>query len=989
MDAATDTVSTLTAEPNGSFLRTISSQPVRLQRSGGWVPLDATLHPAEGGGYATTTTTSQLTLSGGGSGPLAVMQDGSRQLSLTFPSPLPTPTVTGDTALYQDVLPGVDLRVSADEQGGFSEVLIVKSQDSAANPELTHLELTTAAQGVQVAADSGGNLTASDVATGDAVFHAAAPIMWDSSTTATDPTSGASPARTSARTVTNADETAADGTVTTDAVDEPAPGAHQAPVEVSSTDGQLTLTPDAGLLNDSATHYPVYIDPTWVPVSHSSSASTYVQSAYPGTSNYNDKGNSLGVGDQGWTSPTGAERSYYQFSIGSTMGDKHIHSAELDVTQSYSADWSCTKYNVTARNVGPIHTTTTWNAQPGLYSDTDTEPFTGSNNKDCAGGTRGGFNVTSAVANDGDGTVTFRLTGSESNRTAFKRFNKKATLAIRYNTKPNVPSSLKASPAPVSPATQGCDSDTYGWIGKTSSVRVSAHVSDPDGSKQNIHGEFAFWDKGGSGTATAHNLISTGDAAGEGNNVPGSGGTSAITVATSRLSDGHKYGWHVRTNDGIDTSAESAYCYFWYDDTAPNTIHATTSDFPTDGTGTKHEGDPATFALSATDPAPSGAHASGLSHFDYSTASAAALAGDGGTHVSANANGGATVTLTPTAWGSNTLYVSAVDKAGNQSATVSVQFYVPADLTKTVHPGDVDGDGTPDLLAADGTSGNLDLIAPSHEVPNSGGTPAPPLASNAANGPTGSDGSHSWADTLLAHRSSATHSSTGNWVDDLWAYRNGHLSFYANNLNNQGGLAGNSNLYYTRANHSDITSRPPCTAGDCTAYATDWSHVTQMIAPGDVNGDGHPDLITVENKQLWLYLGSAASGQFDAAENLSTLDWSNRTLMAPGDANGDGRPELWTRRNSDGVIFQYALPATTPTLGSPVQVGTPDFSAANRPMITSLGDLDGDGYPDVLSIIKERRLWANMGHALSGTSALGAHNVVSTSPLWQSVTDIG
>ena len=54
-------------------------------------------------------------------------------------------------------------------------------------------------------------------------------------------------------------------------------------------------------------------------------------------------------------------------------------------------------------------------------------------------------------------------------------------------------------------------------------------------------------------------------------------------------------------------------------------------------------------------------------------------------------------------------------------------------------------------------------------------------------------------------------------------------------------------------------------SGNCTGYdSTDWSDAMQILATGDVYGTGLPDLLTVENGQLWMYEGEF-SGTIDTA----------------------------------------------------------------------------------------------------------------------------
>ncbi|WP_316780705.1 FG-GAP repeat domain-containing protein [Streptomyces sasae] len=344
------------------------------------------------------------------------------------------------------------------------------------------------------------------------------------------------------------------------------------------------------------------------------------------------------------------------------------------------------------------------------------------------------------------------------------------------------------------------------------------------------------------------------------------------------------------------------------------------------------------------------------------------------------------VQYTPTAWGSNTLWVAAVDRAGNESQPVAYHFYVPENPGGSVHPGDVDNDGRPDLLADDADSGSLDLIHTDREVATD-----PTIAADASAAPVAADGTSTWADTLIAHRSSSAHSTTGAWVDDLWAYKNGHLWLYGNNINNDGGVAGHGNRYYTKDNRISIT-RPSCVTGDCTGYTGDWSAVTQMIAPGDVDGDGNPDLITVENAKLWLFLGSNA-GKLAEARKIGDAGWNGYTVIAPGDVNADGHADLWARKNDTGEIYQYpASIGSTISLGARTQITTGAFTQASRPLAASPGDQNGDGLPDLYTVIvsgSDRYLWANMGQSPDANGyTLGAHNVVSTSTFWNNVTNI-
>lgn len=67
-----------TANPDGTYTFTESAAPSRIYRGNAWVPLGPTLHRNSDGTISPAVTTSTLTLSGGGSRPLATSATGGR-----------------------------------------------------------------------------------------------------------------------------------------------------------------------------------------------------------------------------------------------------------------------------------------------------------------------------------------------------------------------------------------------------------------------------------------------------------------------------------------------------------------------------------------------------------------------------------------------------------------------------------------------------------------------------------------------------------------------------------------------------------------------------------------------------------------------------------------------------------------------------------------------------------------------------------------------
>lgn len=991
--AATDPYSTLTAQPDGTFTGEVSAAPERVKADGAWVSLDPTLHRNADGTYSTAATTAALTLSGGGNTPLAAMDDAGRKLAFSWPTALPKPQVSGATALYPEVLPGVDLSVVASEQGGFSDTIIVKNAQAAQNPALATLNLATSGTDVSLATDSAGNITATDSA-GHVIYHAPAPVMWDSSTdTAAAPSakpsasgsaSGSASASTSKARAAAAADPADSATAPTSSTAGPGADAQVAPVGVRVRAGSMTLTPEEGLLTAADTAYPVYIDPSYTPVWVSAASTTgdytYIQQGYPGTANWKrsddtDK-NGLGVGYQGYSSPTGIERTIYQWNLGTAIDSKNIHGAVLNVSETASASWGCESYSVHAYTMSShIGSGTTWsNYNAAGRTLLDTQSVGGAYNADCAGATPANFNVTSALANDTDGVLTIELTGDEGNSTAFKRFAKSAKLSYTYNTTPSIPTGPSVSPAPKSPASQGCDSTgPWGYIasgGAGGYVTLSGKVADPDSSSgQLVRGQFGLWDDSTAGGST--DIISIGYAAGgsqgtmDSNADSGwqtSGSTATRRIPTSKLTDGHLYGWELRSDDGINHSGNTAVCHFRYDATAPTGI--TVNGTAVTGGSCVDAGTlsgAATFTLGATD------SGSGLDHFDYTLGAASDLAGDGGTHQAA----GQAFTVPAASWGSYFLSAAAVDKAGNESAAVCYTFYVPDNPAAQVTPGDIDGDGFRDFAAISNSTYSGPLTGLRYYPTNARNSTAR-IASDNTNGPNANG---TWDGALIAHRSTPERSATGTKTDDMWALgTDKHLYLYRNNVNSATGTAGHQGQIYSSDQRVTL-DRPDCdpAVADCSLYTTSWAQVQQIIAPGDMNGDGVPDLIARESSNLlWFFPGTPSGAAFGSPQLLGHGGWDNYTVLAPGNTAGDGGvAAMWARDDTTGALWQYpaTLTAGKVTFAPRVQIGA-NFTAAAYPLMTSVGDINGGGSaPDLIATTSGSKLVDQLGPAT--TSATG------------------
>jgi len=240
VDEATTETTMVTANPDGTFTSKTSTEPVRVKKPQGWVDVDPALQADPDGTVRPAATSLDMAFSGGGSGPLATLTDpDGNQLEYSWPGKLPAPVLAGATATYPEVLPDVDLVVTADVES-FTQVLVVKTAEAAANPDLDSFDIALAADGLTILQNTNGNVQAVNDA-GDIQFQSKTPAMWDSTH---DPEAGTAPT-------------------------ESGPGTGQVtplPSDVTLTEtgdeATITVTPDEKALTGNDVVYPVYIDPT-------------------------------------------------------------------------------------------------------------------------------------------------------------------------------------------------------------------------------------------------------------------------------------------------------------------------------------------------------------------------------------------------------------------------------------------------------------------------------------------------------------------------------------------------------------------------------------------------------------------------------------------------------------------------------------------------------------------------------------------------------
>ncbi|MBT2478130.1 LamG-like jellyroll fold domain-containing protein [Streptomyces sp. ISL-94] len=991
------------ANPNGSLSTTTHLKPVRVLKSGKWTELDPTLQLNPDGTYSPQATPTQVTLSGGGTGPLATLKHHEgRSLELSFPVALPAPKITGDSALYPDVFPGVDLQASVNDQGAFSEVLIVRTAQAAANPALHSLRLATKAEGLTLGSDSAGNLQAA-APDGTPAYTSATPLMWDSSTSGQKATPSFTNLLVNRSTATE-DGSGPTGPLPTElttpsSTDSPGPGAQVKTIGISTQPDAVTLTPDQELLTGEKTTYPVYIDPMVNPVTSGTGHFVVAQEGCSNATTY-DKAQDYGqgVGYQQYSSNCfGMQESFYEINTSALTPQMVVQKSTLYLTATYAADHGCSNtWPVTVKQTNPISSGTNWNNRPGVVSTVGTQQIS-SAYFDC-GYKYAAFDITDRIrqvaSHDAD-TWTFGLYGDGNkvrSNLGFMRFASNPYITTVFDIPPTAPDSVSTTPDSANPGGAACNGGTPGWIGRTSTtggmsnISLNARLTTPmEGA--NLQAIYTVWDNmknnGSGGAATVSQPRSPFVAS----------GTTARTNIGITVADGHQYGWGVKAYDGTLEGPWTSDCNFKVDLTPPTAAaFGDSKAYPPLGSGrtpTAHAGDTGiTIPVSSKDILPTGCDLmaclkSEIRRFEYALDAPIPVSGAQSVAVTADANGAATtnipISLTAQQWGTHALYVRAVDGAGN-SRPAAYSFYAPWNPATPVTAGDLTGDGIPDILRPDRTgSGNL-LLSPGNTDVS-----APAITSSTA---AQSPDKTGWDNYLVTHRGSLSQSG----VDDVFTYNRTTRKMYV--YGNDASSNGTPGRFTLTENVTPVATKPTCNpAAQCTGYVTDWSKVTQILAPGSfANASGLADLVTVEDNRLWYYPGSSMGNtRLGQGMLLGSGDWSRTTLIAPGKVGGT--PTLWARDEVTGRVHSYTLSfnagyvptavLTPPSAQAPASALT-TIDPKLYPQVGSYGDLNGDGRADIWAIDTNQQLVAFTGTSTGfSTTPVSLGNLNKPSAQWK------
>ncbi|MFC9913016.1 FG-GAP repeat domain-containing protein [Streptomyces sp. NPDC059862] len=158
--------------------------------------------------------------------------------------------------------------------------------------------------------------------------------------------------------------------------------------------------------------------------------------------------------------------------------------------------------------------------------------------------------------------------------------------------------------------------------------------------------------------------------------------------------------------------------------------------------------------------------------------------------------------------------------------------------------------------------------------------------------------------------------------------------------------------------------KPGCGAAvkPSTSYTTlatsGWTQYDALTSPGDVSGDGRPDLIARNSSTGAVYLYKGTSDGKLASRVKLYDNWKGyKKIVGTGDFTGDGKADLLAQDTSDN-LYRYNGKGDG-TFAARVKVLSNWGGSYN--VVVGVGDITDDGRPDLVSRDTSGNVWRNSG----------------------------
>jgi 6-phosphogluconolactonase (cycloisomerase 2 family) len=124
----------------------------------------------------------------------------------------------------------------------------------------------------------------------------------------------------------------------------------------------------------------------------------------------------------------------------------------------------------------------------------------------------------------------------------------------------------------------------------------------------------------------------------------------------------------------------------------------------------------------------------------------------------------------------------------------------------------------------------------------------------------------------------------------------------------------------------------------------------RSVAIGDLDGNGKPDLAVanVGSASVSVFRNTSTSGSIAAGSFAAKVDFATGTSprsVAIGDLDGNGKPDLAVANQNSATVSVFRNTSTSGSIAAGSFAAKVDFTTGTFPSSVAIGDLDGDGKP--------------------------------------------